>query len=248
MGSTILSSPNRLRIVDQLRGLAIIGVVIFHLVWDLDFTNLIESGFASHPIWIAFGRLLAGTFMFLVGVSLVLATRETVQWQPAIKRILKIAFFALIITAATYAVFPSAFVFYGILHAIAVASILGLFFLPLPTFVILAIGVVVWLAPLFFTNEAFDSRWLAWIGFSQTPPISNDLVPVFPWFGVTLVGIATARLISVGRTSSRFAEMAIQNETGRFLTFCGRHSLIIYLLYQPLLLAIIVPFSNWPNG
>jgi uncharacterized membrane protein len=234
--------------VDQIRGIAIIGVVIFHLVWDLDFTNLTGPGLAAHPIWIAFGRLLAGTFMFLVGVSLVLANRKSLHWQLAVRRILKIASFALIITVATYVVFPSAFVFYGILHAIAVASIFGLLFLRLPPFVILAIGVVVWLAPLLFTNEAFDSRWLAWIGFSQSPPISNDLVPVFPWFGITLVGVATARLVIVGRTSSRFKEMAIQNETGRLLTFCGRHSLIIYVLHQPFLLAIIVPLSNWLNG
>ncbi|MBO6814498.1 MAG: DUF1624 domain-containing protein [Rhizobiaceae bacterium] len=248
MSSITALPPNRLVIVDQIRGIAIIGVVIFHLVWDLDFTNLIESGFASHPIWIAFGRLLAGTFMFLVGVSLVLATRETVQWQAAIKRISKIAFFALIITVATYVVFPSAFVFYGILHAIAVASILGLLLLRLPTFVILTIGITVWLTPVFYTNDAFDSRWLAWIGLSQTPPISNDLVPVFPWFGVTLVGMATARLVLVGRTSSRFAGMTMQNEIGKFLSFCGRYSLVIYMLHQPFLLAIIVTLSNWLNG
>ena len=228
MNTMTETSENRLVIVDQVRGFAIIGVVLFHLVWDLDFTNLITPGLASHPIWIAFGRLLAGTFMFLVGVSLVLANREAVHWQPAIKRILKIAFFALIITAATYAVFPSAFVFYGILHAIAVASILGLFFLPLPTFVIFAIGIVVWLAPLFFTSEAFDSRWVAWIGFSQTPPISNDLVPVFPWFGVTLMGVAATRQVMVSRMSKRFTEPTVQNKLGKFLTFCGRHSLIIY--------------------
>ena len=248
MNSITASSPARLAIVDQVRGLAIVGVVIFHLVWDLDFTNLIEPGLASHPLWIAFGRLLAGTFMFLVGVSLVLANREAIQWQPAIKRILKIVFFALIITAATYAVFPSAFVFYGILHAIAVASILGLAFLRLPTLVIFAIGIMMWLAPLFFTNEAFDSRWLAWIGFSQAPPMSNDLVPVFPWFGITLVGIASTRLVLVSRISSHFENFSIQNKIGKFLTFCGRHSLVIYLLHQPLLLAIIVPLSNWLNA
>ena len=248
MTSITVLTPNRLAIVDQVRGLAIIGVVIFHLVWDLDFTDLIESGIASHPIWIAFGRLLAGTFMFLVGVSLVLANREAIQWQSAVKRILNIAFFALIITAATYAVFPSAFVFYGILHAIAVAGILGLAFLRLPTFVILALGIVVWLAPTFFTDEAFDSCWLAWIGFSQTPPMSNDLVPVFPWFGITLVGIAATRLVLVSRISRLIANISTQNKTGRFLTICGRHSLMIYLLHQPLLLAIIVPLSNWLNG
>ena len=248
MGSMNASTLKRLAIVDQVRGLAIIGVVVFHFVWDLDFTNLITPGLASHPIWIAFGRLLAGTFMFLVGVSLVLAHRETLHWQQAIRRVLKIAFFALIITVATYLVFPSAFVFYGILHAIAVASILGLFLLRLPTFVILAGGGVVWLAPLFFTNDAFDSRWLAWIGFSQTSPMSNDLVPVFPWFGITLMGIAATRLVTNSGTNSWFEEVALQNRAGKFLSFCGRHSLIIYLLHQSLLLGFIIPLSNWLRG
>ena len=245
MGGTHSPILPRLTIVDQVRGLAIIGVVIFHLVWDLDFTNLITPGLASQPLWIAFGRLLAGTFMFLVGVSLVLANREAVQWEKAAKRIFMIALCALLITIATYLVFPSAFVFYGILHAIAVASVIGLVLVQFRPLFVLALGAFIWLAPLVFADPAFDTRWLAWIGFSQSPPVSNDLVPVFPWLGITFVGIALTRMGLAYNLDVRFAAKNSQGATGKFLSFCGQHSLVIYLLHQPLLLGMIIPLSNW---
>ncbi len=237
-------SMPRLYVIDQVRGLAIIGVVVFHLVWDATFAGLIPAGFANHVLWIAYGRALAGTFMFLVGVSLVLANRSEIIWPKAIRRVLIIVVAAFAITVVTYFTFQTAFVFYGILQAIAIASLLGILFLRLPIPLVFTIGIVVWFLPLFVTSEAFDSRWLAWIGFAQSPPSSIDLVPIFPWLGITLVGIALTRLSLRNGLDTHFSIEAPVTRFGRFLTFCGRHSLAIYLLHQPILLAVITPFSR----
>ena len=79
-------SNQRVLLIDTVRGIAIFGVVLFHIVWVLEFSGLID-GFAFHPVWLAFGRLLAGTFMFLVGVSLVLAHRKGLKFSRFVRRV-----------------------------------------------------------------------------------------------------------------------------------------------------------------
>ncbi len=183
--------------------------------------------------------------MFLVGVSLALASRNGILWAKAAKRVLVIVVCAALISIGTYLAFPSAFIFYGILHAIAVASVVGLLVVDRPPLLVLGLGLVIWLAPSLVSDATFDTRWLAWIGFSQTPPPSNDLVPVFPWLGITLAGIALTRISLSKGLSRRLAGMQLRGRTGRLLSFCGRQSLVIYMLHQPLLLGLIIPLSNW---
>ncbi|MGR3433834.1 MAG: heparan-alpha-glucosaminide N-acetyltransferase domain-containing protein [Shimia sp.] len=77
----------RLQLIDAIRGAAILGVVLFHLVWDLAYLGLTSQALAQHPLWIAFGRGLAGTFMILVGVSLVLANRGGLNRRAFLRRL-----------------------------------------------------------------------------------------------------------------------------------------------------------------
>lgn len=247
MGARKLSNPkversSRLVEVDLLRGLAILGVVIFHIVWDLEYFGFI-SGVAFHPVWLGFGRILAGTFVFLVGVSLVLAHSQSFDAKSFLKRLLIVSTFALMITVVTWFVFPDSFIFFGILHAIAISSLVGLVFLkqPMP---------IVWLAiffayflPRFFNSSSFDTRWLAWTGLFENSPPSNDFVPVFPWIALTLLGIALARMIELPLRTSFLPENIQAKPALRFLTWSGKKSLPIYLVHQPLLLAIIAPLS-----
>jgi uncharacterized membrane protein len=228
----------------MVRGAAIAGVVLFHFVWDLDFANLIPQGIATHPIWIAFGRLLAGTFMFLVGVSLVLAHKSGIRWMPFFKRIGVIALAAIAITIVTYLSNPDALIFYGILHAITIACLFGIAVVHWPVWVVLPAGLMIWILPLVYSSPMFDSRWVAWIGFAQSPPPSNDLVPIFPWLGISLIGIAIARAAMKLGLHERITADPPSGFSGRSLVFMGRHSLIIYLLHQPLLLAIILPMAK----
>lgn len=235
----------RLRSIDIFRGAAIAGVVIFHIVWDLDYTRLIAPGLAGHPMWLLFGRSLAGSFMFLVGVSLVLAHRSEFRWSPFVKRLLVIALAALAISVVTRIAFPQSFVYFGILHAITAASILGILFLRLPVVLVAALGALMIAAPNFIGSSLFNHRLIAWVGFAQQPPLSNDYVPIFPWVGVTLLGIVLTRV-----AISRSMHMWLYSHEPRgpvaaSFGWMGRHSLPIYLVHQPVLLGILIPFSNW---
>ena len=240
--STNSERPPRYPALDALRGAAIVGVVLFHLVWDLTFLGFISPEWAAHPAWIAFGRLLAATFMTLVGVSLALATRHGVRVPAVLRRLAILAAAAAAITAATRLTFPEAYVYFGILHSIVVATVVGLALIRAPLPAVVAVGLALIVAGSLWTHPAFDPRALAWIGFSETPAPSNDHAPVFPWAGFTLLGLAAGRACS---THGWFARSpAMRTPTGRFLAVAGRRSLAIYLVHQPVLLAILVPAAT----
>jgi uncharacterized membrane protein len=235
----------RLISVDMARGLAIAGVVIFHIVWDLDFTRIIPPGIASHPSWILFGRMLAGSFMVLVGVSLALAHRNAIHVAPFAKRLLVIASAALAISVASRFVFPERFIYFGILHAIAVASVVGLLFRRLPAIVLAATGGFIIAFPFLVTSPLFDTRWLAWIGFSAQPPPSNDYVPVFPWLGLTLLGLAIAKAAIEASVDQWLHRHEPDSPVASRIAWMGRHSLAIYLIHQPVLLGLLIPLATW---
>ena len=229
----------RLAIVDVVRGIAIAGVVLFHLVWDLAYLGVIPAWIASHSLWLLFGRVLAGTFMALVGVSLVLASADGFRRRAFMRRLAVLVAAALAITLVTRVAFPQTFVYYGILHAIAVASVIGALALRLPTSAIAALGVAAYVLGFFWTSAAFDPRWLAWTGFAATPPRSNDFVPVFPWIGLTLLGMAGTRL-ALARGWA-YSARPLDGRVNRSLAWIGRHSLPIYLIHQPVLLGVLIP-------
>ena len=238
-----LASPTtaipRLDIVDVVRGVAIAGVVLFHLVWDLAYLGVTSAGIASHPWWLLFGRTLAGTFMVLVGVSLVLAAAGGFRQRAFLRRLSVLMAAALAITLVTRIAFPQTFVYFGILHAIAVASVIGALVLRLHTSVIAALGIAVYILGFSWTSAAFNPRWLAWTGFAASPPFSNDFVPVFPWLGLTLLGMAGTRLTLAQGWVHR--ARPLNGRVNRWLAWLGRHTLVIYLLHQPLLLGMLIP-------
>ncbi len=226
----------RLPLIDAARGVAIVAMAIYHFSWDLRFFGFTGVDVTQETGWVIFARLIAGTFLFLVGVSLVLSTRGGLNRRRFLRRLGILAAAAAAITAVTYVTMPDAFIFFGILHCIAVSSVLGLAFVRAPVGVVVGAAVLVCLAPSFLAGPAFDHPALQWIGLSTTMPRSNDFVPLFPWFGAVLAGIAAARLaplLPVAVPSWRGGPL------GRALVWAGRHSLPIYLIHQPVLFGAV---------
>ncbi|WP_425493410.1 heparan-alpha-glucosaminide N-acetyltransferase [Hoeflea prorocentri] len=237
---TARPASQRLVLIDVARGLALLAMAIYHFTWDLEFFGYAPPGMTTQGGWRLFARLIAGSFLFLVGVSLVLAHRKSIRWRPFGMRLAMVAGAALIITAATRIAMPDRFIFFGILHCIAVSSVLGLAFLRLPALLTAAIGVAVILAPPYLASTAFSHGPLLWLGLSVFPVHSNDYVPLFPWFGPVLIGIATTRIAISQNWLETIASLGGgKNPLGKPLSFAGRHSLALYLIHQPVLIGSV---------
>jgi uncharacterized membrane protein len=239
--SVITGSRPRFAVVDLARGVAIIAMIAYHLCWDLSYFRFISADVGYDPQWVVIARTILSAFLFLVGVGLVLGHGRGIRWRAFWKRWVFVLVGALLITSGTYIAFPDTFVYFGVLHAIALFSVLALPFILAPLWLLIAVTVPVLALPWFYANPLFNEKPWSWIGFWQVPPPANDLVPIFPWFGVVLLGIVTTRLVLRSTFSERIARINPQGRLSRVLQFLGRWSLLIYLLHQPLLLAVIYP-------
>jgi uncharacterized membrane protein len=224
----------RIAAIDIARAVALLAMAIYHFTWDLEYFGFVTPGLTETGGWRIFARCIATSFLFLVGVSLVLANGNGIRWPAFWKRLLMVAGSAGAITLVTWYVTPEGFIFFGILHEIALASLLGLIFLRVPAILSLIAAALIVAAPHYLRSPLFDAPQWWWLGLSPADPHSNDYVPVLPWFGPVLAGIAVARL---ARRHGLFDAMAAR-PPGRWsapLSFCGRHSLAFYLLHQPIL-------------
>jgi uncharacterized membrane protein len=239
---------SRILALDFARGIAIIAMAVFHFTWDLEFFGFVERGLTLTIEWKSFARSIATSFLFLAGFSLVLGHGKAIRIRSFVKRFAMVAGAAAIISIATYQAMPQAPIFFGILHSIATASVIGLFFLRLPAIILVLTAIAVIIAPFYLRSEFFDAPLLWWVGLNANIPISNDYVPILPWFAPFLLGMAFAKYIVDRDFFSTVKQWKNNNFAIRLLAFLGRHSLITYLLHQPILLGIVWAYSKLVFG
>lgn len=234
---------SRLAGVDIARGVATVAMVVYHTAFDLSVNRLIATDVADDLGWRLFARSIAGTFLLLVGISLVLATRHGLNRRAYLRRLAFVAGGALLVTISTYWYEPATFVYFGILHEIAVASVLALPFLRLPWIAVAIAAAAALAAPWFLASPAFNVWPLAWVGLATEPRITVDYVPVLPWFGVVLAGILAGRIVvrfGDGLQGKRPASAPLS-----WLVTAGRWSLPIYLVHQPLIVGAVSLIALW---
>jgi uncharacterized membrane protein len=230
------AASSRIPALDLVRGIALAAMVIYHTGWDIAYLGLGAANLRDNVPWQVFGHGIAASFLTLTGISLVLAHQGGLRPAAFLRRLGRVAGAAALVSGVTYLAFPESFIYFGILHAIALGSVLALPFLRAPlVVVVLAAGLFVALPLLVssagFSSPAFSSSWLVWLGLGNDAPPAQDFVPVFPWFGYVLLGVLLARRLDLTRAIGSVPQHPV---TGG-LMLAGRHSLAFYLLHQPIL-------------
>ena len=217
--------------LDALRGVAILAMVVYHFCFDLRYFGVARWDFEHDIRWLAARTLILSSFLLIAGISAALARRDPAADARWPRHVAVIGGAALLVTAASAMMFPRSFIWFGVLHAIALSLLLARLVIDRPC-AALAAGVIVIAAGVMLSSQHFDNRMLGWLGFMTGKPMTEDYVPLFPWSGVLFLGIAAGHAL----VASNFAMLAPLARMPRALRFLGRHSLAVYLVHQPLLL------------
>jgi uncharacterized membrane protein len=227
---------SRILLLDLARTVAVIGMVVFHFTFDLQLFGYIPDGTTFQPFWHYFARLVAGSFLFLAGVSLWLSHGRGIRWPAFWRRFALVAGGAMLVSVSSIWTTPNGVILFGILHSIAVCSVIGLLALRPHGVITLLVAGFVFALPWRVRNPAFDAIWLVPLGLAETRPPMADYVPIFPWLAPFLVGLALAKLADGAGLLPRLAAWPEPSRLLTWITFPGRHSLIIYLAHQPILI------------
>jgi len=209
-------------------------MVAYHFSFDLRYFGFTQWDFYHDPFWLNARTLILTSFLLIAGISLTLAQRDRASPTRFRRHVARIALCALAVSAASFLLFPESWIWFGVLHAIAVSLVLARPLVRRPALA-LVIGAAMIAAGTFYSNAIFDNRALGWLGFMTGKPRTEDYVPLFPWTGVLLVGIAAGQAIV--RREMRPIAFALRLPRG--LAWLGRHSLPIYMVHQPLLLGAL---------
>lgn len=238
---------NRSRILalDIARTIALVGMATYHFTFDLQMFGLVPPGFAVSGWLYWHARIVASSFLGLVGVGLWLAHGQEIRWPNFWRRLSKVTAAAALVTIGTMIALPDYYIFFGILHCIAVSSLLALPFLRLPAVVSVAGGVAVVWASYALADPIFNAPMIRFIGLHTIPTMTVDFEPLLPWFGPVLIGLGLAkRLEATGFWGWLARWPKSVSPLTKALAWPGQHSLIVYLVHQPVLFGLIWAYTH----
>jgi uncharacterized membrane protein len=235
----------RVDAVDCARGLALLGMAAYHLSWDLADFRLAPPMLPFTPPMRLLSHVVASAFLALVGVSLALAHRKALNQRAFWRRLAIVAGAGVLVTLGSLAFAPSEPIYFGILHCIAVASLIAAPFVTAPAWASLAVGLAAIAAPFLIRSALFDPPWLLWLGVGEALPNTLDWRPLLPWAGVVFLGLGAARLPGVIERLTAPKRWRAASRPSRAIGFAGRHSLPIYLVHQPILIGLLAALTAW---
>ena len=221
--------------LDALRGFCILCMIVVHFFFDLSYF----MGFQAHfPALCVYIQEYGGTiFVLISGICVTLGSHS-------VKRGAIVFGCGMAISLVTWGMYLTGLadrdiiVWFGVLHLLGVCMLLYPLYRRLPTEYLAALGVVLVIAGYTLTKTVVQVRFLFPFGFLYPGFSSSDYFPLLPHLGWYMLGTVVGRTVYRDKTT-RFPRVPEQNGAVRFLSFCGRQSLWIYLLHQPVLYGVL---------
>ena len=221
--------------LDAFRGLCVIGMIIVHLIYDLvDLYRIVDW---DYPEWFAFIKDWGGLlFLVLSGICVTLGSRS-------VRRGLIVLGCGLVCSAVTYGMYRlglsgrSIIIYFGVLHCLGICMLLWGLFKKCPIWLLALLGVLFTAAGFYVASMRVETHYLIPFGLMYRGFASSDYFPLLPNLGYFLLGAALGKWV-YREKQTLLPKVNPRNPILRFLQFCGRHSLWIYLLHQPVLSGI----------
>lgn len=226
--------------LDALRGLAMVWMTAFHFSFDLNQFHLIaRQNFYGDPFWTLQRVAIVTLFLTCVGLSQAVAQSQGVEDGRFWRRWARVAGCALLVSAGSAVMFPRSWISFGVLHAVAAMLLLvrALRGVRLPTWgwLLLSAGAIG--LGLLVAHPVFDTRWTNWVGLVTHKPITEDYVPLLPWFGVVALGMGVGQWLLTHRPGVLQGGLP---STLQPLARLGRWSLSYYMVHQPVLIGLVM--------
>jgi uncharacterized membrane protein len=230
--ATAAAPRSRFDRLDALRGVAIVWMAIFHFCYDLNYFGFIRENMLADPKWTLQRAGIVTLFLLCAGAGQEIASHQGQPLARFWRRWAQIAGCALLVSVASWLMFPRTWISFGVLHGIAVMLIVVRFTASWGAWRF-ALGAIAIALPRLVQHPFFDSRATDWIGLVTRLPVTEDYVPVLPWLGVMWWGAATTGWLLRHR-KSMLAGPLPRPLAG--LAFLGRWSLTFYMTHQLVLM------------
>lgn len=222
--------------LDALRGIAVLGMVAVHFVYDL--VELFGIVHWEYPTAFLLVQRWGGViFLLISGICVTLGSRSA-------RRGVIVFCCGLIVSAVTVGMYSlhmadrSIIIYFGVLHCLGTCMILWPLFKKLPWYALGLMGAALAAAGLYIRNLGpIGTDLLVPLGFVGKDFASSDYFPLLPNLGFFLLGAFLGKTLYRNK-QSLFPNVREECLPLRFLRLCGRQSLWIYLLHQPVLSGI----------
>ena len=243
-------SAERFDRLDALRALAIVWMVAFHFGFDLNHFDLLDprQNFHRDLLWTLQRACIVSLFLFCAGLGQAVALQAGLdgrRFSPSVRpsfspnfwrRWAQVAGCAVVVSLGSAWMFPGSWIYFGVLHGIAVMLIMCRLVAPLRGW-LWPLGALAVLLPRVLQLPLFDHPALNWVGLVTHKPLTEDYVPVLPWLGVMLWGLAAGQWLLQHRRSVLSAPLPAVLQP---MAVLGRWSLSLYMLHQPVLIGALM--------